>query len=77
MDRAIKQGHREAAEEIGVDTATMQGIETLLGELEQLLVGISIMQVLAHSVQRLSVAASDFSFPCAATDAMYATWPCF
>lgn len=49
--RAIKQGHREAAEEIGVDTATMQGIETLLGELEQLLVGISIMQELTLRAQ--------------------------
>ncbi len=37
--------HRETASKLGVDGATVEEVETLLTQLQQLLVGISIMQV--------------------------------
>lgn len=43
--RAIKDLHRETAATLGVDAATVEEVETLLTQLQQLLVGISIMQV--------------------------------
>jgi hypothetical protein len=42
---AIKDLHRTTAEELGVDAPTREEIEELLTQLQQLLVGISIMQV--------------------------------
>lgn len=42
---AIKDLHRAAAEELGVDAETREEVEMLLTQLQQLLVGISIMQV--------------------------------
>lgn len=42
--RAIKDLHRETAATLGVDAATVEEVETLLTQLQQLLVGISIMQ---------------------------------
>ncbi|EFN54755.1 hypothetical protein CHLNCDRAFT_134660 [Chlorella variabilis] len=41
---AIKDLHRAAAEELGVDAETREEVEMLLTQLQQLLVGISIMQ---------------------------------
>lgn len=43
--RAIQELHQYAADEIGVDAATRAEMERLLKNLQQLLVGISIMQV--------------------------------
>lgn len=43
--RAIQELHQYAADEIGVDSATRAEMERLLNNLQQLLVGISIMQV--------------------------------
>lgn len=43
--RAIQELHQFTADEIGVDAATRTEMERLLKNLEQLLVGISIMQV--------------------------------
>ena len=43
--RAIKDLHHETAEKLGVDVATREEVDTLLTQLQQLLVGISIMQV--------------------------------
>ena len=42
--RAIKELHRQAADELGVDEAAHTQVEALLGELQQLLIGIAIMQ---------------------------------
>ena len=42
--RAIKELHRQAADELGVDEAAHTQVEALLGELQQLLIGITIMQ---------------------------------
>jgi len=42
--RAIKELHRETADKLGVDAKTREDMESLLTELTQLLVGISIMQ---------------------------------
>ena len=44
-DRAIKELHRDAAADLGVDDDAKDEMEILLSELQQLLVGISIMQV--------------------------------
>ena len=43
--RAIQELHRQAAKELQIDAATQAEMERLLAELQQLLVGISIMQV--------------------------------
>ena len=43
--RAVKELHRETAAKLGVDAATCEEVEGLLTQLQQLLVGISIMQV--------------------------------
>lgn len=43
--RAIKELHRETADELNVDHETRAEVERLLGELQQLLAGIAIMQV--------------------------------
>ena len=43
---AIKDLHRTTAEELGVDAETREEVETLLTQLQQLLVGISIMQAI-------------------------------
>lgn len=45
LHSAIKELHRETARELGVDRETCEEVETLLTQLTQLLVGISIMQV--------------------------------
>ncbi|KAK9824483.1 hypothetical protein WJX72_010708 [[Myrmecia] bisecta] len=42
--RAIKELHREAAGQLHVDEETLAEVERLMSELQQLLVGISIMQ---------------------------------
>ena len=42
--RAIKELHRETADKLGVDDSTRDEMESLLTQLTQLLVGISIMQ---------------------------------
>ena len=42
--RAIKELHRETADKLAVDRATRAEVEALLTQLQQLLVGISIMQ---------------------------------
>ena len=44
--RAVKELHRATAQELGVDSATVDGVEALLAELTQLLVGVSITQEL-------------------------------
>ncbi len=44
-DRAIKELHRQAADRLAADHATRAEVERLLSELQQLLAGISIMQV--------------------------------
>ena len=41
----MKELHRETAAKLGVDAATCEEVEGLLTQLQQLLVGISIMQV--------------------------------
>lgn len=43
--RAIKEMHRQAAESLRIDSSSREEIEELLTQLQQLLVGISIMQV--------------------------------
>ena len=43
--RAIKELHRQAADRLAADHATRAEVERLLSELQQLLAGISIMQV--------------------------------
>ena len=43
--RAVKELHRETAAQLGVDATTCEEVEGLLTQLQQLLVGISIMQV--------------------------------
>ena len=43
--RAIRQLHREACKELQVNQECVDDMERLLNELQQLLVGISIMQV--------------------------------
>lgn len=43
--RAVKELHHQTADEIGVDASTRAELDRLLKNLEQLLVGISIMQV--------------------------------
>lgn len=45
MSRDIKELHRQAAEELGLAEEAVEEVERLLSELQQLLVGISIMQV--------------------------------
>ncbi|KAL6780885.1 hypothetical protein ACKKBG_A08870 [Auxenochlorella protothecoides x Auxenochlorella symbiontica] len=45
---AIRDLHLATAAELGVDAQAVRGVETLLTQLEQLLVGISIMQDLTH-----------------------------
>lgn len=45
MRRAIKELHRETADELNADHETRAEVERLLGELQQLLAGIAIMQV--------------------------------
>lgn len=45
--REIKELHREAANDLRVDGKAHAEMENLLNELEQLLVGIAIMQVAA------------------------------
>lgn len=42
--RAVKELHRETADRLQVDNATRGEVESLLTQLQQLLVGISIMQ---------------------------------
>ena len=42
--RAVKELHRAAADGLGVDEAAHAEVEALLGELQQLLIGIAIMQ---------------------------------
>ena len=42
--RDIKELHRQAAEDLRVDDETKAEMERLLSELQQLLVGVSIMQ---------------------------------
>ena len=42
--RMIKELHRDTADKLGIDSAAKEEIETLLTQLAQLLVGISIMQ---------------------------------
>lgn len=42
--RAVKELHRETADRLQVDNATRGEVEALLTQLQQLLVGISIMQ---------------------------------
>lgn len=42
--RAVKELHRETADRLNVDNATRAEVEALLTQLQQLLVGISIMQ---------------------------------
>ena len=42
--RAIKELHRDAASNLGVNDDAKDEMEILLSELQQLLVGISIMQ---------------------------------
>lgn len=42
--RDIRELHRQAAKELGIDEAAKAEIERLLSELQQLLVGVSIMQ---------------------------------
>lgn len=42
--RSIKELHREAADTLGVDAGSVEEVEALLTQLQQLLVGISIMQ---------------------------------
>lgn len=42
--RAIKELHRQAADQLNVDDNCKEEMERLLNELQQLLVGISIMQ---------------------------------
>ena len=42
--RAVKELHRAAADGLGVDDAAHAEVEALLGELQQLLIGIAIMQ---------------------------------
>ncbi len=51
--RDIKELHRHAANELRVDSKAHAEMENLLNELEQLLVGIAIMQVgmTAHGAQ--------------------------
>lgn len=44
--RDIKELHRQAAEELGLAEEAVEEVERLLSELQQLLVGISIMQVI-------------------------------
>ena len=44
MCRDIKELHRQAAEDLGVDEEVKAELEQLLSELQQLLVGVSIMQ---------------------------------
>lgn len=44
--RAVKELHRATAQELGVDSKTVDNIEALLAELTQLLVGVSITQEL-------------------------------
>lgn len=43
--RAIQDLHRETAQKLRVDNGCIEEVEALLKQLEQLLVGISIMQV--------------------------------
>jgi hypothetical protein len=43
--RAIRQLHRETSKALEVDRECLGEVERLLNELQQLLVGISIMQV--------------------------------
>lgn len=45
MCRAIKELHRETADALNADHETRAEVERLLGELQQLLAGIAIMQV--------------------------------
>ena len=47
--RAIKELHRETADELGLGHDVRAEVERLLGELQQLLAGISIMQACAGS----------------------------
>jgi len=42
--RAVKELHRQAADELGVGEDAHAEVEALLGELQQLLIGIAIMQ---------------------------------
>ena len=44
--RAVKELHRATAQELGVDSKTVDNVEALLAELTQLLVGVSITQEL-------------------------------
>ena len=44
--RAVKELHRATAQELGVDSKTVDAVEALLAELTQLLVGVSITQEL-------------------------------
>ena len=45
LGRHIREGHRCAALRLGVDDGAKEAMEELLAELQQLLIGISIMQV--------------------------------
>ena len=52
MCRQIREGHRCAALRLGVEDGAREAMEDLLAELQQLLVGIAIMQVV-HMPLRL------------------------
>ena len=55
--RAIKELHREAADKLRIDADCKDEMERLLNELQQLLVGISIMQArVVTQLQLLAVA---------------------
>lgn len=47
--RALTSLHREAAEDLAVGEAVTAQVEKLLTELQQLLIGVAIMQARAHS----------------------------
>ncbi len=50
--RAVKELHRQAADELGVGEDAHAEVEALLGELQQLLIGIAIMQARPHPPPR-------------------------
>ena len=56
LGRHIREGHRCAALRLGVDDGAKEAMEELLAELQQLLVGISIMQVVLGSTGSLFLA---------------------